>query len=461
MNSQSPRRSELVLNEQFLYDGIVIALIVSVVNNVYDIDFLNLLNEFILILVVWYGIVEHFTRYSNVINIDVRYRLLFYGSFLIGTALNSFMAKTYGFAFIPIVFVPMLVTLLIDYEFGASAGLIMALSTAFHFKDFFMFLHLFPQVFVSTFLIKNTRSRVQVAKAGLGASVVSLLMILLQEPVRHFYLSTEDYVVVFLNPLFSSIAVLGILPYVEISTRVYSNIGLLEICTINHPLLKLLSTHAPGTYYHSLRVAELAEYAAQRIGANAVLVRACAYYHDVGKMRNPEYFIENLRLGDENPHDKISPSLSRDILFKHVEDGVEIVRKFRLPIQVEMAVVQHHGTRVQRYFYHKALEQNPETDVTLFRYRGPKPTSKELGILMLSDVVEATLKSSKQVSLQQVRKLIEKATMELFEEGQLDETGLSMSELRMIIESFVTVFENLSKRRIEYPVVDERIEVIS
>lgn len=461
MSPLGQRKNEVILDEQFLYDGIIISLIVSVANNLYDIDPLTFVNEFILILVIWYGIVEHFIRNSNVINLDVRYRLLFYGTFLVGSIVNTVIYKSYGISFIPIIVVPMLVTLLIDFEFGASAGLIMALSTAFHHGDFFMFLQLFPQVFVATLMLKNIRNRIQVAKAGLVTGLVGFVMVLLQEPVRHFYLSMKDYIVIFLNPLFSAIAVIGILPYIELSTRVYSNIGLLEICTINHPLLKALSIHAPGTYHHSLRVAELAEYAAERIGANAILVRACAYYHDVGKMRNPEFFIENLRDKNDNPHDRISPEVSKEILLKHVSDGVEMVRKYRLPIQIEMAIPQHHGTRVQRYFYLKALEIDPRVKIDDFRYRGPKPKSKEMGILMLADVVEATTKSLVQPSMEQIRRVVERTVIELYEEGELVETGLTVSDLRTISESFVEVFENLSKHRIEYPVIDEKIEVIS
>ncbi|HPV63225.1 MAG TPA: phosphohydrolase, partial [Fervidobacterium sp.] len=246
--SQSKRsETDKFLDESFIYDGIVIALIISVTNNIYDLSILGLANEFILILIVWYGIVEHFIRSSKTMNIDTRYRLFFYATFLIGSVLNTFIYKAYGITFIPIIIVPMIITLLIDYEFGASAGLILSLSTAFHYHDFFMFLQLFPQVFISTYLLKNVRSRMQVAKAGLISGIVSLVMILLQEPVRHFYFSSRDYLILFLNPLVSSIIVLGVLPYIEVSTRIYSNIGLAEISTPNHPLLKLLIVHAPGT----------------------------------------------------------------------------------------------------------------------------------------------------------------------------------------------------------------------
>lgn len=450
--------SDMLKNEAFIYDGIILALIVSVANNIYELSILGLLNEFILILVIWYGIIEHFIRNSNTINIDPRYRMLFYGIFLIGSILNTVLYKFYGITFIPIIAVPMLITLLIDYEFGASAGLILSLSTAFHHRDFFIFLHFFPQVFIATYILKNTKNRIQVTKAGVISGITSIIMILLQEPVRHFYFSLRDYIIVFLNPVISSIVVLGILPYVEVSTRIYSNIGLSEISTINHPLLKLLSIHAPGTYYHSIRVAELVERAAESIGANAVLARACAYYHDVGKLRNPEYFIENLKNVEDNPHNSLTPEVSSKIIMKHVSDGIEIVKKYRLPIQIEMAIPQHHGTRLQRYFYMKALELDSNVNMENYKYSGPRPKTKELAILMLADVVEATSKSLKSPTLEKIRLVVEKTVLELFEEGQLDEAGLTISELKAIIDSFVVVFEGLANQRIEYPTINEEIE---
>lgn len=454
MNTTSGHKyveTDIFKNESFVYDGIILALILSVANNIYNLSILDLANEFILILVVWYGIIEHFIRNSNIINVDIRYRLLFYIIFLFGGILNSVIYKTYGITFIPIIAVPILITLLIDYEFGASAGLILSLSTAFHHKDFFMFLHFFPQVFIATYLLRNTKSRMQVAKSGLISGIASIIMIFLQEPVRHFYFSTKDYLIVFLNPLVSSIVVLGILPYIEVGTRIYSNIGLSEITFINHPLLKLLSIHAPGTYYHSMRVAELAERAAENIGVNSVLARACAYYHDIGKLRNPEYFVENMRNLEENPHKLLSPEMSAKIIIQHVKDGIEMARKYRLPIQIELAIPQHHGTRIQKYFYAKALEQNSFVDIQAFTYPGPKPKSKELGILMLADVVEATVKSIENVSIEKVRRIAEENVQALFEEGQLDETGLTINELSIIVESFVEVFEAMGKQRIEYP----------
>ncbi|WP_448374950.1 HDIG domain-containing metalloprotein [Fervidobacterium sp.] len=455
---QSKHRTDVLLSESFMYDGVIIALIISVANNIYDLGILDLANEFILILIIWYGIIEHFIRNSNVINFDIRYRLFFYSALLAGATLNTFIYKTYGISYIPIIITPMLITLLVDYEFGASAGLILSLSTAFHHHDFFMFLQLFPQVFISTFMLKNIKNRIQVAKAGFISGILGLIMVALQEPARHFYFSTRDYVIIFLNPLFSSIAVLGILPYIEITTRIYSNIGLSEITTLNHPLLKTLSLHAPGTYYHSLRVAELAEHAAESIGANSILVRACALYHDIGKVRNPEFFIENVRLPEENPHNMLSPDVSKSIIMKHVSDGIEIARKNRLPIQIELAIPQHHGTRVQKYFYVKAHEENPKVDINQYRYQGPKPKSKEMGILMLADIVEATSKSIKEPTIDNVKRIIEKTIIELFEENELDETGLTLSELKIIMDSFALSFENLTKHRIEYPTINEEIE---
>jgi len=154
----------------------------------------------------------------------------------------------------------------------------------------------------------------------------------------------------------------------------------------------------------------------------------------------------------------LSPDISRSILINHVKDGIEIAKKYRLPIQVEMAIPQHHGTRVQKYFYTKALEIDPNTKIEDFKYPGPRPKTKEMGILMLADVVEASSKSLKQPTVDNLKRVIQSTVIELFEEGELDETGLTVDELKTIIDSFTKVFETLSNQRIEYPAVDEKSE---
>nr|WP_281364558.1 HDIG domain-containing metalloprotein [Thermosipho japonicus] len=220
---------------------------------------------------------------------------------------------------------------------------------------------------------------------------------------------------------------------------------------MNHPLLKRLSLQAPGTYYHSIMVATLAEAAAERIGANSTFARVASYFHDIGKMIRPYFFVENIPDNQENPHDSISPFLSHLILEDHVKSGIELARKYRLPLTIEFIIPQHHGTRVQKYFYHKAKEIEENVSEDSFRYPGPKPQFKEAGIIMLADSVEAALKSLNSSNYQRIKDLVENIVSSIYNERQLDESGLNLKELELIIDEFIKVIVNITKARIEYP----------
>ncbi|MER3461456.1 MAG: phosphohydrolase, partial [candidate division GAL15 bacterium] len=242
------------------------------------------------------------------------------------------------------------------------------------------------------------------------------------------------------------------LPYLEDLFDVVTPIKLLELSNPGHPLLRRLQLEAPGTYHHTLMVANLAEAAAVAVGADPLLARVGAYYHDVGKLRRPGFFVEN-QVGGNNPHDRISPSLSALTLAAHVRDGLELARQYRLPRVVVDFIAQHHGTSLMAYFYHRALEQQGPVDPEAFRYEGPKPRSREAAIVMLADGVEAAARSVQNPTPDRIRELVRRIVRERLEDGQLDRCDLTFRDLESITQAFARLLVSMFHPRLEYPEV--------
>jgi putative nucleotidyltransferase with HDIG domain len=260
------------------------------------------------------------------------------------------------------------------------------------------------------------------------------------------------------NSFFSPIITLGMLYIFEWSFGITTNIRLLELSDMNHPLLRSLAMKAPGTYQHSIIMGNYAEAAADSIGANSLLARVGAYYHDVGKMLKPEYFAENQ--AGPNPHDKLSPSMSCLIISSHVKEGVEIAKKYKLPNEICDFIRQHHGTSKISFFYELAIQKTDpkylnELD---FRYGGPKPQTKETGILMLADGVEAAVKSLKNPSFTKFKEVVSSVMENKFKDGQLDECELTFKDLSLISNSFVKTLLGIFRTRIEYPSQSKEIQ---
>jgi putative nucleotidyltransferase with HDIG domain len=233
---------------------------------------------------------------------------------------------------------------------------------------------------------------------------------------------------------------------------VVSDWALLELCSPDHPLMRDLVLKAPGTYAHSVMVGNLAEGAASGIGANALLCRAMAYYHDVGTLNRPEFFIENKRT--ENPHDKLAPSLSARIIGAHVKDGLEIAEEHKLPEPIRDGIAQHHGTSLISYFYSMATRDTAIPDPILeqhFRYSGPRPRTKEAAVLMLADRVEAATRTLSRQTPGRLRTFIWEIVQDVRDDGQLDDSELNFRDLQTIVRSFVHTIGALNHERIEYP----------
>lgn len=255
-----------------------------------------------------------------------------------------------------------------------------------------------------------------------------------------------------LNGFLSVIFAYGSLPFLESGFKVTTSVRLLELSNPNQPLLKRLLIEAPGTYHHSIMVGNLAEAAADAVGADSLLVRVGAYYHDIGKLRRPYFFIEN-QLGGENPHEKLTPALSTLIITSHVKDGIELADKYGIPTVIKELLHQHHGTSLVSYFYHKALELGNADNVKEgdFRYDAMKPQTKEAAIVMLADTVEAAVRSMTEITSGKIESLVRKIIKERLRDGQLDECDLTFKDLDLIASAFTHTLNGIYHSRIEYP----------
>ncbi|RKQ88997.1 HD family phosphohydrolase [Brockia lithotrophica] len=348
---------------------------------------------------------------------------------------------------------------------GASAGLVLgahhALVAAFFFKerlgqifDAPVFLVALLTVGVGLYRLGRAETRRDLVGASLwagiaGAFALFLYALLANEPLA-FPDGLQRFVPAFLSAPLAMVLAAGVLPAFEASFGILSPMTLLELANPNHPLLRKILLEAPGTYHHSLMVANLAEAAAEAIDADGLLCRVGAYYHDVGKTVRPAYFVEN-EMGGPSPHEHLSPFVSRDIIFAHVTDGVRILEEHRFPKAIVDIAAQHHGTSVLRYFYVRAREHDPDVRVEAFRYPGPKPQFKEAAIVMLADSVEATVRSLKHPTPEEVEAAVNEVIREKIEDGQLGECDLTMREIELIRRAFLETLAGIFHRRIEYP----------
>ena len=255
------------------------------------------------------------------------------------------------------------------------------------------------------------------------------------------------------NGFIAAILAMGILPFLETAFRVTTEVKLLELSNSNHPLLKRLMVEAPGTYNHSVIVGNLAEAAADAIEADPLIVRVAAYYHDIGKLKRPYFFVENQSLGD-NPHDKLQPALSSMIITSHVRDGIEMLKEEKFPEEIIDLVEQHHGSGLLQYFYHRAKEQAIDVDELReddYRYPFSRPQTKEAGLLMLADSVQASVQALHNPVKGQIEETIQSIIKSKMDDGQLQECPLTFLDLNRISQSFMTVLSGVNHSRIVYP----------
>lgn len=256
--------------------------------------------------------------------------------------------------------------------------------------------------------------------------------------------------------ILAAVVTIGVLPFLEQIFGLVTPIKLLELANPAHPLLRRLQLEAPGTYHHSIMVGNLAEAAAEAVGADALLVRVGTYYHDVGKLRRPAFFVEN-QVGIENPHNKMTPSLSALTVSAHVRDGLDLAREYGLPRVVADFIPQHHGTALITYFFHQALERGDAMDEAAFRYEGPRPQTSETAIVMLADAVEAAVRSLARPTPDRIDEVARRVIREKLEDGQLDECGLTFRDLDRVAAAFVRILSGMLHPRLEYPDLEREL----
>lgn len=305
---------------------------------------------------------------------------------------------------------------------------------------------------IASFLVHGARRRSTIIRAGIIVGISQVISLIL---IERFAIgpSPEKYAVLLMNGFITSIIVLGVLPIFEYLFRTLTNISLLELADFNHPLLQRMVMEAPGTYHHSLIVGNISEAACRGIGANSLLARVGAYYHDIGKMVKPGYFSEN-QSEDFNKHDNLSPSMSKMIIMNHIKEGVELAQKHRLSPLLISFIQQHHGSSLVYYFYRRALEkleEEQEVEEEGFRYPGPKPNTKETAIVLLADSAEAATRALRDHSPKKIEEAVHKVINNKFIDRQLDECDLTLNDLEKISAVFIRFLSGIYHGRAEYP----------
>ena len=357
---------------------------------------------------------------------------------------------------IPLACAPIMMTLLLDYKTSLVINSIniLLVSVVVGFSPQIIILSI-VNVIVGSTALKKLQQRNDILYSTIYIAVVSSIVTLATGMFVSNNLSGIfiDAGFVALGSILSGVLALGFLPFFESTFDIVTNIKLLEMSNPNHPLMKRLLMEAPGTYHHSVMVANLAEVAAEEVGGNPVVARIGAYYHDIGKLKRPYFFGENQRGGD-NPHSKITPNLSTLIIVSHVKDGIELAKEYKVPKILQDMIEQHHGTTLVKYFYYtmKNSAENPE-DIKEedFRYPGPKPTTKEAGILMLADSVEAAVRSINEPTKGKIEAMVNNIIKDKLNSDQLVNCDLTLRDLEKIRKCFLKSLDGIYHHRIEYP----------
>ncbi len=380
--------------------------------------------------------------------------------------IDAFLYDSSLSAILPYITPTTLAPLLVAILMGSGPGLLTAFMVAlFSAVMFGNRLELMVMSFlgscVAIFICRNIRRRGRVVTAGFIGGVCIALFTLLFNLADGLPKDTifQQVSAAIITGLVEGVVIVGVLPILEGLFKRTTDITLLELSDYNHPILRRMQLEAPGTWHHSLMVANLAENACNAIRGNALLARVCCMFHDIGKLVKPEYFTEN-QLDGYNPHDEKSPSFSALIIKSHVKEGVDLGLTFKLPRPIIDVIRQHHGTNLIRYFYHKAVQQadadgddSNKSSVleSTYRYDGPKPQFKESAVILLADSIEAASRSLPKATSQNIEELVDRIFKSNIDDGQLDECSITMSELAKIKESFIFTLLNSLHSRIAYP----------
>src|SRR6266403_1735558 len=375
----------------------------------------------------------------------------------------KFLTPEMGWLLAPYAFAPLVLSVLLGRDHGLYAAVFVSLwsSVLFGRIDASLLVISLISGFTAVYLTLQVRQRAQLIRAGVGVGVaiwLSSLSFGMIGPINLFPPMDNDW---------GMIGLQSALPMLEQLFQITTDVSWLVLSDLNHPLLRRMTIEAPGTYHHSLVVANLAEAAAEAIGANATLCRVCAYFHDVGKLVKPDYFTENMSF-ERNPHEDLAPTMSALIIIAHVKEGVDLALKHKLNQRIIDIIQEHHGTSMVRYFYQRALQQHedaraggkimklreddiPDVREESFRYSGPKPQTKESAIVSLADMVESASRSLEKPTPAKIEQLVNDIIDRRISDHQLDECDLTLRDVRVIAERFRFTLMTMLHSRIAYP----------
>ena len=384
----------------------------------------------------------------------------FYPSLLIIIMVNIlyvlFFNNEFYIYLLPFATIPIILTILGDKVFALTYTFFNMILLS---RDETWFLVIVAVTLVAIYRADKLTNRSDIVKLGVFTGMFQGIMSLSYGLINQLAFPILIIMIIFsvFSGILTGMIALGILPYLENSFDILTDIKLLELSDFSHTLLKQLLVTAPGTFHHSIMVGALAEAGAEAIGANATFARVASYYHDIGKMKRPLFFVENQK-GGKNPHNTIKPSLSALIITSHTRDGYIIGKQNKLPKEILDIILEHHGTTLVQFFYYKALEKGEEVLESDFRYSGPKPKTKESSIIFLADTIEAAVRASEDKSREGIENLIRYLIRYKIDDNQLSNSNLTLGEIEKVIRAFLNVLQGAYHERIKYPKLDENSE---
>ena len=424
--------------------------------------------SFVLLFMLYRDIMRYKPAYLNNYSMLLLLSLMIIGTLMTGRIFSYFLINLmkglgtadtgiaiYG---IPIATGAMLVALLFDFHTAITFSFTISLLTGYWLDESFFPIYTFVGSLTAAFSVIRCKKRSALLRGGLYVILANICLVII------FLISKGDLftgkapaAIVF--AIFSGITVAAAvaltLPLYEYLFKVTTDISLLELLDLNQPLMKMLMINAPGTYHHSVIVGSLVESAAETVGVNPLLARVSSYYHDIGKAKMPEYFVEN-QGGAPNKHDKLTPHMSSMIIINHVKEGVELANQYKLPQPLIDIIKQHHGTAVLTYFFQKAKDMGYDAapGQEEYMYPGPRPQTRVAALVMMADAVEAASKVLNDPTPARISALVEKIINHIFLEGQLDECELTLKDISEIKKRFIYILTGIMHKRIDYPGFD-------
>ncbi|HAP32018.1 MAG TPA: phosphohydrolase [Firmicutes bacterium] len=419
----------------------------------------------LILILVFFVVIYYIYLFNQEIYENATYISLL-GLVVILTLLLGLAARYFSGYLIPVAMGAILITVFFDSRLAVLFNIVLALSLGLLVDgEMRFFLVTVLGGLAAIYAVSRLKQRSDLARAGLFVAAMNMLAIIaifmLDRGFRFEYDYLREFGIALIagigSGLFSAVMAIGLLPFLESAFGLTTAVTLLELADPGRPLLRKLLMETPGTYHHSILVGNLAEGAAEVVGADPLLSRVAAFYHDIGKVRRPHFFVEN-QFGGDNPHNNISPNLSALIIRSHVKDGLELAQEEKLPLPVKEIIAQHHGNSLISFFYQKAVEQSENKGKNMqapgedeFRYEGPLPQTKEAAIIMLADAVEAAVRSLAHPAAGRIEGMIRRVIKEKLNDGQLDEAPLTLKDLDRIGDTFVRILSGLFHQRIEYP----------